>query len=205
MLGVATREAAAWAALGRPLTVSVNMSARCLVGVGLPESVRSALAASGLPAELLKLEITESAIMEDPDRARQVLEELAFLGVTLSVDDFGTGYTSLAYLADLPTGELKIDRSFIGRLATDVKAATIVQTSLDLARRLDMSVVAEGVEDEPTLAALRRMGCARAQGYLFDRPLPAGAFRAAYVAGVPRQRAVPAEPSAAPRTGPALR
>lgn len=188
VLVAATQEAAGWAAAGVPLTVSVNVSARCLVGVDLPGTVAGVLAASGLPARLLKLEITESAIMEDPDRARLVLQALADLGVTLSVDDFGTGYTSLAYLADLPVGELKIDRSFVARLTTDAKAATIVQTSLDLAGRLGLSVVAEGVEDAATLASLQRLGCPHAQGYLFDRPLPAAAFAAVHAGRLPAPR-----------------
>ena len=148
MLNLSLDQAKTWIDSGSPLSMSVNLSARCLLDSTLPETVRIALERTGVPAGLLMLEITESAIMSDPVRAGEVIRRLHSLGVLLSIDDFGTGYTSMSYLRDLPVDELKIDRSFVMRMLRDTKDAVIVHTSIDLARRLGMRAIAEGVEDE---------------------------------------------------------
>ena len=172
VLTCAVRDAKAWQAGGHPLVVSVNISARCLIDTKLPDAVAAALAAAGLPARLLKLEITESAIIADPIRAQHIINQLHRLGVALSIDDFGTGYTSLAYLRDLPIHELKIDRSFVTRILHEDKDAIIVRTAIDLAQRLGLESVAEGVDDPAILVALAAMGCTTAQGYALSVPLP---------------------------------
>ena len=173
VLNLSLDQAARWAAAGTPLVVSVNISARCLLDSTLPETVRQALNRTAVPADLLMLEITESAIMADPIRAGAVIRRLHDLGVHLSIDDFGTGYTSMSYLRDLPVDELKIDRSFVMRMLRDTKDAVIVRTSIDLAQRLGLRAIAEGVEDDATWRALQALDCDAAQGYLFSRPLPA--------------------------------
>jgi diguanylate cyclase len=172
VLNLSLEQARTWSDRGSPLSVSVNLSARCLLDSTLPETVRIALERSGVPAGLLILEITESAIMADPVRAGEVIGRLHSLGVLLSIDDFGTGYTSMSYLRDLPVDELKIDRSFVTHMLANTKDAVIVQTSIDLARRLGMRAVAEGVEDESTWHALQSLDCDAAQGYWFSRALP---------------------------------
>ena len=169
----AAHDAKAWADAGDPLVVSVNLSARCLIDVNLPQKVRDTLTSVGLPAHLLKLEITESAIIVDPVRALDVINRLHDLGVALSIDDFGTGYTSLAYLRDLPVQEIKIDQSFVTHMLYRRKDAVIVQTAIELAARLGLESVAEGIDDPAILAALAAMGCTTGQGYYLCRPLPA--------------------------------
>jgi EAL domain-containing protein (putative c-di-GMP-specific phosphodiesterase class I) len=124
----------------------------------------------------LELEVTESAAMDDPSHSLAVLERLAGLGVDLSVDDFGTGYSSLAYLERLPVTELKIDRSFVTGLERDTASHTIVSTTVELGHRLGLRVVAEGVEDGPTLERLRGLGCDIAQGFGIAHPMPAEAL-----------------------------
>ncbi len=167
------RQAAAWAAAGRPLVVAVNLSARNLLDPRLVGDVRALLVDHRLPASSLSLEITESAVMDDPERAQGVLEGLAALGVQLSVDDFGTGYSSLSYLARLPVSEVKVDRAFVRRMTTEPRDAAVVRSVVDLGHSLGLRVVAEGVEDQDCYDALRAMECDVAQGYLLSRPLPA--------------------------------
>jgi EAL domain-containing protein (putative c-di-GMP-specific phosphodiesterase class I) len=125
---------------------------------------------------MLTLEITESAMVTDPERARALLERLFGLGVKLSIDDFGTGFTSLAQLVTMPIEELKIDRSFVGSMTSDVGSALIVEGIVALAHKLGFTTVAEGIEDEATLEALTALGCDVAQGYLFGRPMPREEF-----------------------------
>ena len=166
-----------WLDDGRELPVAVNISTRSLLQPGFAERVLTALGAHGVPARLLGLEITETTIMEDPDRALVVLTRLADAGIRLSIDDFGTGYSSLAYLKVLPVHELKIDRVFVAALTTSERDRVIVDSTVALGARLGLEVVAEGVEDEPTLAALAALGCQLAQGYYFSRPVPAEMLR----------------------------
>lgn len=171
-LNLSLDQAKKWLDSGSPLSMSLNVSARCLLDSTLPETVQVALERTGVPAGQLILEITESAIMADPVRAGEVLRRLHHLGVLLSIDDFGTGYTSMSYLRDLPVDELKIDRSFVMGMLGDTKDAVIVHTSIDLARRLGMRAIAEGVDDESIWHALQALDCDAAQGYWFSRPLP---------------------------------
>jgi diguanylate cyclase (GGDEF)-like protein len=172
VLTKAVSDAQQWAQIGIPLVVSVNISARCLIDSNLPETVAGILTAVGLPPELLKLEITESAIVADPVRAQEVITRLHRLGIALSMDDFGTGYTSLANLRDLPIQEIKIDPTFVSRMLFEERDAAIVRTTIELAKRLGMQTVAEGVDDPAILPALAAMGCTTAQGYYLSRPLP---------------------------------
>ena len=169
-----------WAALQqpqRPLRVAVNLSTRDLLDHEFPQRLAALLARHRAPAEGFCLEITESAIMDDPQRAEATLNRLAALGFKLSIDDFGTGYSSLAYLKRLPVNELKIDRSFVMAMETEESDATIVRSTIDLAHNLGLTVVAEGVEDAATLAALHALRCDEAQGYFISRPLPLNDFR----------------------------
>ena len=157
-------------------SVKVNLSARQIGHPGIVDTVEQVLVSTGLPAEHLTLEITESALMQDARSALRVLRSLKDLGVSLAVDDFGTGYSSLSYLQQFPLDVLKIDKSFVSQLGVDPGGAGIVSAVLGLARSLDLQVVAEGVETDAQLAELTRMGCDYAQGYLFSRPVPAEEF-----------------------------
>lgn len=174
VLNEALNQLQAWRAEGLPdLTVAVNLSASSISDRGLPDRIRAALAARGLPGRLLSLEITEQTLIDDRTQAGQVLQELRAHGVQISVDDFGTGYSSLAYLRDLPVDELKLDRAFIAPLADDARAAELVRAIIDMAHALGMVIVAEGVEDHLTQAELTRLGCDLLQGYHLARPMPA--------------------------------
>jgi diguanylate cyclase (GGDEF)-like protein len=167
----AVRQCGAWLREGITLQVSVNISARDLMNRELPEHVAALLAEYDVTPGLLCLEITESGFMEDPAHAQKVLDRLAELGVKLSIDDYGTGYSSLSYIMKLPVQELKIDRSFISRMATDTEISTIVRSTIDLGHNLGLQVVAEGVEDAESWNLLRGLGCDDAQGYFMSKPL----------------------------------
>jgi diguanylate cyclase (GGDEF)-like protein len=176
VLDAAIGQAKAWYDAGSPTPVAVNVSTRTLLDPGFADRVLAHLAVHGAPAALLGLEITETTIMEDPERALVVLTRLADEGVRLSIDDFGTGYSSLAYLKSLPVHELKIDRSFVAGMTRSDRDRVIVDSTVALGRRLGLTVVAEGVEDEATRAALLDLECDLAQGFLFSRPVPPGAL-----------------------------
>ena len=175
VLDLALASVTAWRAAGHDVHVSVNLSARHLSDLSLPAQVAQLLGRYALPPHVLVLEVTETLIMTDPARSLSVLHLLHGLGVALAIDDFGTGYSSLAYLRRLDVDELKIDKSFIMTLANDDGNATIVRSTIELGHSLGLAMVAEGVEDPAALEMLRRWGCDVAQGYLFSRPLPAGA------------------------------
>lgn len=175
VLGLALDHCAAWRAEGLHLKVAVNLSARNVADPGLPARVAEMLAARELSSDALKLEITESALMEQRQVAFATLAGLRRLGVAVALDDFGTGYSSLAYLKDLPLDEVKIDRSFVRLLGETPRAGAVLRTILALASELDLRTVAEGVENEATLRLVTGMGCTMAQGYHFTRALsPAG-------------------------------
>ncbi len=192
VLYAACEQAKEWETRGLPLVVSVNISARCLLDTELPQQVAATLLATGLPPHLLKLELTETAIIADPDRARSIIGRLHTLGVGLSVDDFGTGYTSLSSLRDLPVQEFKIDRSFVKNMVTNPKDAIIVRTGVELAHRLGLDSVAEGIEDAETYAALAALGCTTAQGFYLGRPMPSADFDAWLSDWKTTHRALPA-------------
>ncbi|WP_282943765.1 putative bifunctional diguanylate cyclase/phosphodiesterase [Cellulomonas endometrii] len=176
VLDQATRAASGWALAGHDLRVAVNLSTSSLVLPGLLEVVDGALARSGLPPDRLVMEITETSLMHDPDLAVDVTRRLAARGIGISIDDYGTGYSSLAYLNDLPAEELKLDRSFTARATTDPRTRAIVSGTVELAHHLGLRLIAEGVEDEATRALLDDLGCDRTQGYLHGRPVPAEEF-----------------------------
>lgn len=176
LLAEVAAQTAAWRAQGLDLVVSANLSARDLLDPGLVVRVRELVASHGLPPAALCLEITESALMEDPTLAQAHLEELAAFGVKLSIDDYGAGQASLAYVKSLPVHELKIDQSFIRSLAGSPKDAAIVRSTIALGHALNFAVVAEGIETEADLAWLRDIGCDIGQGYFIARPMAAAAF-----------------------------
>ncbi|MEK8027132.1 putative bifunctional diguanylate cyclase/phosphodiesterase [Pseudaquabacterium rugosum] len=157
--------------------LSVNLSTRDLMDSDLPERLEAILRRRNARAEAFCLEITESAIMDDPQRAEQVLNRLAGRGYKLSIDDFGTGYSSLGYLRRLPVRELKIDRSFVSGLDRQAADQAIVKGTIDLAHNLGLSVVAEGVENAATVERLRALGCDEGQGYHYSRPVPLDELR----------------------------
>ncbi|MCU1672505.1 MAG: Diguanylate kinase [Frankiales bacterium] len=173
VLHLALRQCRTWRDTGLDLPVAVNLSARNLLESDLPGRVAQALVDHGVPAELLVLEITETALVEDPERAERVVRGLVDLGVRIAMDDFGTGYSSMVSLTRLPLDCLKVDRSFVADLDTGGPGAVIVTSSIALAHELGLRVVAEGIETPAQLLRLRELGCDVAQGYLLARPLPA--------------------------------
>jgi diguanylate cyclase (GGDEF)-like protein len=176
VLRQALEACAGWRRAGRPLGVAVNISPRSLLDPTFVDEVARALAAVEVPSSAVTLEITESSLMADPERAVEALQRLRDLGLQLSIDDLGTGYSSLAYLQRLPVTEVKIDKSFLQPDETESDSFAIVGAIVDLGHRLHRHVVAEGVEDEQTWRRLQELGCDSAQGYWLSRPLPAEAF-----------------------------
>ncbi|ACV77416.1 putative bifunctional diguanylate cyclase/phosphodiesterase [Nakamurella multipartita] len=167
-----------WRSAGLHITASVNLSVHNLLAENFPATVAAALRRHQVPAQLLTFEITESNVMTDPEHSLPVLRELHAMGIQLSVDDFGTGYSSLAYLRRLPIDEIKIDRSFVQGMGTDLSDLAIVRAIVDLGHSLGLRVVAEGVEEEAARDALREMACDEAQGFLISRPVPLDRFEA---------------------------
>jgi EAL domain-containing protein (putative c-di-GMP-specific phosphodiesterase class I) len=174
ILETACHQIASWqAGLSERLSISVNLSARQLMHPLLMSQVEDILDAAGLDPWQLKLEVTESTVMEYRDKAEDVLMRLDRLGVHLSTDDFGTGYSSLSYLQSFPFDRLKIDRSFVDKLGRNRKSDAIVKTILMLGTNLGMEVVAEGIETAAQLESLQELGCRFGQGYYFSRPVDA--------------------------------
>ncbi len=167
-----------WLDRGLSLSVAVNLSVRNLADTKFPRRVTDALTRHRVPANLLSFELTESAVMSDPERALPVLRGLNGLGVRIAVDDFGTGYSSLAYLRRLPVDEVKIDKSFVLGLASDLGDLAVVRAIIELGHSLGLLVVAEGVEQDATRDQLMEMGCDVAQGFLISRPLGPDRFDA---------------------------
>ena len=178
IMDTALAQARIWLDNGRPLPIAVNLSARNLHDENFAEMVTELLAVHDVPANLLELEVTESAIMIDPVRACQMLETLANLGVRLSLDDFGAGYTSLSQLKALPISEIKIDRSFVMTMNEDRSDSMIVESVIALGHNLGLTLVAEGVETGSVKSALADFGCDVFQGYHMSRPIPVAAFDA---------------------------
>jgi diguanylate cyclase (GGDEF)-like protein len=181
----------------RALTINVNLSSKQLIQSGLVQEVKQILKKTGLPARSLKLEITESVVMENAELATTMLKQLSELNVHLCIDDFGTGYSSLSYLHRFPVDTLKIDRSFVNRIEEKDENVEIVRTIATLARNLGMEVVAEGVESEDQLACLKALNCEYAQGYLFSKPLARDAA-AAYITSDHQKRRTDEETETAP-------
>ena len=153
--------------------MNVNLSAKQLGDPGLVERVRKILVETGVAPETLKLELTESSLMSDFEVSKAVLTGLQAMRIGLKLDDFGTGYSSLAYLRALHFDSLKIDRSFVAKMLVDSESHIIVDTIVKLAHALDMTVVAEGIEEEPQIAELVRLGCDTGQGFYFSCPVEA--------------------------------
>ena len=173
----ACRQARAWQNEGvPPLRVSVNLAASQFRDSGLVDNIRTALVDAGLEARYLEVELTESAVMSDPEQSIAILEQLSAMGVLVSVDDFGTGYSSMSYLRRFPIDKLKIDRVFIDEIVSRPEDASIVRAIVSLAHSLHLKVVAEGVETPAQLDFLKLTGCDEYQGYHFSRPLPAADF-----------------------------
>jgi diguanylate cyclase (GGDEF)-like protein len=172
----AIAQAAEWHRAGKPLQLAVNISAEDIADVRFDTRVAGLLTRHQLPPSLLTLELTESGFIEDPNQALGMLDALAALGVNLSIDDFGTGYSSLSHLARMPANEVKIDRSFVQGLESDVEYAAVVRSAIDMGHSLGMKVVAEGIETEVAAQRLRAFGCDIAQGYLYARPMPCQAL-----------------------------
>ncbi|ALV33363.1 bifunctional diguanylate cyclase/phosphodiesterase [Streptomyces sp. CdTB01] len=172
VLETALGQVAEWRSQGLYVPVAVNVSPRDVHTPGFAGSVAARLARHGVPAGALQLEITEHVLLEDPQRAADTLAGLTAHGVKMSLDDFGTGYSSLVHLRRLPVSELKIDRSFVARLAVDTEDAEIVRCTVDLAHSLGLLVVAEGVEDDETWERLRDLGCDAVQGWLVAAAMP---------------------------------
>jgi EAL domain-containing protein (putative c-di-GMP-specific phosphodiesterase class I) len=188
---IGRRDALAGGAGGAPdgFFVTVNVSGRDLARPQFAAGVGAAVSEAGISPASVKLEITESMLMANPDGAAKILSELRVRGLGVAIDDFGTGYSSLSYLATLPITTLKIDRSFVQALAGSTVNARIVQTILRLADELGIAAVAEGIEDAAAAATLRQMGCTYGQGYHFARPLPFPEFVAWAQTRAPAPRA----------------
>jgi EAL domain-containing protein (putative c-di-GMP-specific phosphodiesterase class I) len=191
----ASRQAGEWQRAGLPLDhVAVNISPRQFRKAGLVDFVRGCLAAAGIPASMLELEITEGMFVDRVQAADEVLGELAALGVGIALDDFGTGFSSMAYLTRFPVHTIKIDRVFVQGLGGGRDAEAIVTAVIAMSKALGKRVVAEGVETAEQLAILRRLGCERIQGFHFSGALPAAAFEQFVLSGSGRALA-----SATPR------
>jgi diguanylate cyclase (GGDEF)-like protein len=171
VLGEACRQAAAWHEQGHRLGMAVNVSARQLDSDQLIEDVEHALAESGIEPPSLTLEVTETTLMRDPQATAVRLRALKLLGIRIAIDDFGTGYSSLAYLRQFPADALKIDRSFIGDIASSKQSTALIHTLVQLGKALNIETLAEGIEDQVQLRTLQREHCDQGQGFLFSRPL----------------------------------
>jgi diguanylate cyclase (GGDEF)-like protein len=170
---IALRQIRTWLEAGMRLSVAINISTFNLQDRGFPEQIGELLATHGVPGALLEMEVTETAIMNDPVRAIENIETLVALGVQVSIDDFGTGYSSMAYLQKLLVAKIKIDRSFVMSMGSGENSEAIVRSTIDLAHNLGLKAVAEGVENEHAWSKLKELGCDLAQGYYMSKPLPA--------------------------------
>ena len=173
VLALALRQVRRWLDDGHEIPVAVNLSPRCLLDTSLLDTVRNLLTRYAVPARMLRLEVTETAVMGNPALALATLTGLHELGVRLAIDDYGTGYSSMAYLKRLPVDELKVDRSFVLNMTASDNDAILVRSAIDLGHNLGLTVVAEGVETDEHVRALQHLGCDIAQGYHFARPMPA--------------------------------
>jgi EAL domain-containing protein (putative c-di-GMP-specific phosphodiesterase class I) len=173
VLGMAIRQARRWQRAGLPVPVAVNLTPECLDDPDLPDDVQRLLRDAGLPPRLLRLEITERAFTTLGSSAEQAMEQFTANGISVALDDFGVGYSSMARLVRLPVDVLKIDRTFVMPMATDERSAVVVRAAIEIAHSLGLRAVAEGVETEQVWRRLRLLGCDWAQGYLIGRPAPA--------------------------------
>jgi EAL domain-containing protein (putative c-di-GMP-specific phosphodiesterase class I) len=161
---------------GLNIPIAINVSGHNMVDADFPSQLQALVADSGLEPDAIHLEITETVLMSDPERAATVIGELAAMGFALDIDDFGTGYSSLSYLRRLPLKSLKIDRTFVMELNANAQDVHIVRSTVGLAHGLGLSVIAEGVEDAHTLELLGKLGCDMAQGFGIGKPMPMDEF-----------------------------
>jgi EAL domain-containing protein (putative c-di-GMP-specific phosphodiesterase class I) len=172
VLEMAVRQAHEWRLRGVPVPVAVNLTAVCLDDPGMPDYIHELLDRHALTPDLLRLEITERAFTALGDRAQAAMEHFAASGISVALDDFGVGQSSMARLVRLPVDVLKIDRAFVTPMATDDRSAVVVRAAIDMAHSLGLKAVAEGVETEQVWRRLRLLGCDWAQGFLISRPVP---------------------------------
>ncbi|WJW76211.1 bifunctional diguanylate cyclase/phosphodiesterase [Thiohalobacter sp. IOR34] len=172
----AVRQSRLWKEAGVELTISVNLSVRNLLDKNFPAWLAGLLGREGVAAGQIALEITEDVLMRNPEATLRALHELHAMGLGLHIDDYGTGYSSLSYLRHFPVDCLKIDRSFVGDILVNEQATVIVHSTIDLARKLGLRVIAEGVEEAGALDLLRSFGCDQVQGFIYSRPLPPDVF-----------------------------
>jgi EAL domain-containing protein (putative c-di-GMP-specific phosphodiesterase class I) len=177
MLNASLRQGYLWHEQGLAQPLSVNLSVRDLHDPKLLDHIAGALDTWGAQPGWIEFELTESALMVDPAGALDTLTRLKRLDVRLAIDDYGTGYSSLSYLQRLPVDAIKIDQSFVGEMLCNKDSATIVRSTIELAHNLDLTVIAEGVEDQNTFDRLAALGCDMAQGYCIGRPIPADQFQ----------------------------
>jgi EAL domain-containing protein (putative c-di-GMP-specific phosphodiesterase class I) len=178
VLREACRQVRAWQDQGLPMIrIAVNVSPLQFRRLDLVDTVQRALADAGIDARFLEIELTETAVMTNPEESIEILERLSRMGVIVSVDDFGTGYSSMSYLRRFPIDKLKIDRSFVSNLMASADDASIVRAIISLAHSLRLKVVAEGVETAEQVAFLKKLGCDQYQGFHFSRPITATAFQ----------------------------
>jgi EAL domain-containing protein (putative c-di-GMP-specific phosphodiesterase class I) len=176
VLDLALDDAVAWSARGVELPVAVNVFGPSVADLGLPRQIIAALDRKGLSPDMLTVEITEDLLLENLLKTRAVLSSLREHGVRIAIDDFGSGYSALWYLREFPVDEVKLDRHFIAPILNHLPSAAIARAVIDLARALDITSVAEGVENAATAEALLQYGCEVAQGFYFSPPIPAGAI-----------------------------
>jgi diguanylate cyclase (GGDEF)-like protein len=173
----AFQQGAAWHNSDIKISLAVNLSAKCLLDLDFPKMLEELFDQSDFPKEYLLLEVTETAVMTDPVLALKILNRVAQMGIRISIDDFGTGHSSLSYLKQLPVSELKIDRTFVTEMLTNENDSAIVQATIDLAHNLGLEIVAEGVEDKATSEKLESLNCDKFQGYYFSKPVSAKEFQ----------------------------
>jgi predicted signal transduction protein with EAL and GGDEF domain len=175
-LRTACRQARHWQEQGHPIRIGVNLAPSQFLADELPKAVQSILQETGLRPDLLELEVTENILLDDDALALSIFQRIQALGVHIAFDDFGTGYASLTYLKKFPLDRLKIDKSFVSKLISDADDMAIVGATIALAKLLNLSVIAEGIEDAETADLLARKGCKEGQGYYFGRPMPVDEF-----------------------------
>jgi EAL domain-containing protein (putative c-di-GMP-specific phosphodiesterase class I) len=181
VMRTACAQARSWELMGHAVRIGVNLSPSQFQSGDLVAAVKETLANTGLTPSLLELEVTEDILIRDAEKTLNIFLQIQALGVRLVFDDFGTGYASLSYLKDFPLDGLKIDKSFVLNLHAGPADAVIVAATIDLSRKLGLSLIAEGIEDRPTRDLLASMGCEEGQGYYFGRPMPAPSFTSKFV------------------------
>jgi len=178
VMNTAARQAFEWRQMGLTIPIAINLSARSFMDPNLVSTIESLITLWGIDHSSLQLEVTETALMSDPEQAAEICKQLCGLDIELSIDDFGTGQSSLAYLRDLSVTHVKIDQSFVMQMATDPGNAAIVKSVIELGTSLGKKLIAEGVEDEATARLLAELGCEVAQGWKYSKAIPADEWAA---------------------------